>query len=519
MGTFLQAIPGSGSGDCIVLGTIPAFSAFNVIAYGADPTGTNDSTSAIQSAFNAAIAAQSGTVYFPPGYYLVTSTITVACNGTNGVNVIGASGSGNGVSCIDYQGPDGTACFAITGMNNSHWQGIGVNLGGTGAANQVAFDFQTTSSEVNQAGNLMQCINVSLQGTGGGHIGFRLGQYSTGYTDEGSNIADTTLLHCTINGDYQGSGHPPSTSIGMQFGGSQVKISRVIGCAVGGLGCDYLVGSIASTIALPSDESITTTQTYIPVNDVTLFKPNGSNTRYVVLGQGGSSPEQCTYTGVTVNTDGWTGTLTGVTRGVNETTPYAWPGGTTVKEYQPGVGVYSGGDDIIWVECGGTSSLRIFYIQAAGGSCYTILGGRWELLEGTIGQRFLQTGYVGSDLTQSITVKSVQLAGFTPPTDLNGVIWLTGNVNLEWTGGAASPQSGAYNDGTNGYFLTNNSYGGSYGAVNFNNFLITASASALPWNIINSWPVNADLLFMDDDGEAIDRYRQIQMCWSTDTNG
>ena len=163
MGPIVQAIPGSG--ECFVLGTIPAYAAFNVVAYGADPTPTNDSASAIESAFTAAKTVLGGTVIFPPGNYLVKSTINVNCTGYSGVNVIGASGSGTGISNIDYQGADGTPCFAITGMNNSYWRGIGVNLGGNGtAANQIAFDFQVTSPTglLSQGNNLMECINVTI---------------------------------------------------------------------------------------------------------------------------------------------------------------------------------------------------------------------------------------------------------------------------------------------------------------------------------------------------------------------
>lgn len=213
-------------------------------------------------------------------------------------------------------------------------------------------------------------------------------------------------------------------------------------------------------------------------------------------------------------TGGLTGTLTIAMRGANGTTKQPWGAGNTVKEYQPGIGVYGGGDDIVWVECDGSNSLRVFYLQEIGGTCYSILGGRWELLPG-YGQRFLQTGFIAGTLTQSVTVKAVQLAGFSPPADGNGVIWLLQNANLEWTGGAAWPQSGSYNDGTNGYFLTNNSSGGSYGAVNFRSLILTASTSPLPWPVPlqNSWPVNADLLLVEGPsaGYATGRYRQIQM--------
>src|ERR1700722_13652774 len=42
---------------------------FNVLAYGADPTGTTDSTTAVQAAQTAATSAGGGYVYYPPGTY------------------------------------------------------------------------------------------------------------------------------------------------------------------------------------------------------------------------------------------------------------------------------------------------------------------------------------------------------------------------------------------------------------------------------------------------------------------
>lgn len=55
---------------------------FNIVDYGADPTGTNDSTAAINAAIAAASggSAQNGTVYIPLGKYKVTSTIQISAN-------------------------------------------------------------------------------------------------------------------------------------------------------------------------------------------------------------------------------------------------------------------------------------------------------------------------------------------------------------------------------------------------------------------------------------------------------
>lgn len=55
---------------------------FNVVDFGADPTGTEDSTSSINNAFAACEAAGAGTILFPAGTYLIT-------------NVVGSSGSSN----------------------------------------------------------------------------------------------------------------------------------------------------------------------------------------------------------------------------------------------------------------------------------------------------------------------------------------------------------------------------------------------------------------------------------------
>lgn len=52
----------------------------NVLQYGADPTGTNDSTSAIQAAISAASSTAGSAVFFPAGVYLVSSTITFPGN-------------------------------------------------------------------------------------------------------------------------------------------------------------------------------------------------------------------------------------------------------------------------------------------------------------------------------------------------------------------------------------------------------------------------------------------------------
>lgn len=66
-----------------------AYAELNVLRYGADPTGTNDSTTAIQNALNVAQKSHN-TVVIPAGIYLVSSLSIVS---TNGLRIQGCSTS------------------------------------------------------------------------------------------------------------------------------------------------------------------------------------------------------------------------------------------------------------------------------------------------------------------------------------------------------------------------------------------------------------------------------------------
>ena len=75
---------------------------FNVLDYGADPTGATDSASAIQAAINAAGVAGGGTVYFPSGDYKLLSAVTVGYEritllGNNDAVLIISSLTNNGI--------------------------------------------------------------------------------------------------------------------------------------------------------------------------------------------------------------------------------------------------------------------------------------------------------------------------------------------------------------------------------------------------------------------------------------
>lgn len=98
---------------------------FNVLAYGADPTGVADSTTDINAAITAAHAAGGGVVYFPAGTYKIIPTGSPAY----GLNLSGMKG-------IRLVGVSATASVIKKAGN-----GVLVNLSGTatGANNHLSF--------------------------------------------------------------------------------------------------------------------------------------------------------------------------------------------------------------------------------------------------------------------------------------------------------------------------------------------------------------------------------------------
>ena len=89
-GTTVQGVPftSANCSEVSVTGTLPT-PVVNVTQYGADPTGHSDDTSAITQAIAQAQANGGGTVYFPPGVYLVGGGLTTA--GTSSLVIAGST--------------------------------------------------------------------------------------------------------------------------------------------------------------------------------------------------------------------------------------------------------------------------------------------------------------------------------------------------------------------------------------------------------------------------------------------
>ena len=81
---------------------------FDVVGFGADPTGATDSTTAIQEAINAVISSGGGVVYFPKGVYMISTPLVISKPSTSfdvpdNISLIGAKGATikfNGFSAV-----------------------------------------------------------------------------------------------------------------------------------------------------------------------------------------------------------------------------------------------------------------------------------------------------------------------------------------------------------------------------------------------------------------------------------
>ena len=130
----------SGNGEVVVRSRLVDVGGqvYNVKAYGAKGDGVTDDAAAIQAAINAAIAAGGGIVFFPPGTYETTSTLSKPMS-FGGPSIIGAgynstsiSYSGTG-SSLYIQGGSG----ALSGIEVS-----GITFNGTSSSNGIEIDGQ-----------------------------------------------------------------------------------------------------------------------------------------------------------------------------------------------------------------------------------------------------------------------------------------------------------------------------------------------------------------------------------------
>jgi hypothetical protein len=144
--------------------------ASNVLYYGADPTGTTDST----VAFQAALAAGRCSVYVPFGTYLITATLAVPA----GLSVRGECERGSIVNFVNN-----TAQFdAFTLAANSSLTNLSITYGGTNSA---------TTTAVSVLGSNVQLRAVHMT------VGATQMAWGVGFDAAGSNAV---ITNSTIHG-------------------------------------------------------------------------------------------------------------------------------------------------------------------------------------------------------------------------------------------------------------------------------------------------------------------------------
>ena len=188
----------------------------NVLDFGADNTGGNDCSTAIQNAINATSGANRGTIFFPTGSYKVTSTITYNYNGALSIEFVG-----EGISSSIFS----------SGVTGYIFDRVNVNSG----------------SPLYTAGGLIGFRNLSIQNgttTSGGAI--RMGSTVGGFVRD-----------CILSGFvcYTSEDSPGSSSQNLLLDNVQVTSTGTTGCkgfVIGGTGnminCSGTTCEVAMTL-------------------------------------------------------------------------------------------------------------------------------------------------------------------------------------------------------------------------------------------------------------------------------
>ena len=162
-----------------------------VTVYGADPTGTADSTTAIQNALNAAAVkyAPKRTVYFPAGTYKITSTLT--WGGVTSAEFVGCGRN----TILKWAGASGGAMLWSTGCDRSQFIGIawdGNNLAGCGILDLPSNHYETHLRHTNESFK-----NFTASGSYiAGRTGLPAAGIACGFNPGTSPTAEEFLMNC-----------------------------------------------------------------------------------------------------------------------------------------------------------------------------------------------------------------------------------------------------------------------------------------------------------------------------------
>jgi hypothetical protein len=147
----------------------------NVVNYGADDSGSTDSTGSIQAAITECGELGGGIVYFPPGIYLISSTLNVG-NGVAYQTAVAAGSSGTTLNVTStaawvaagftsghlslWQGSSNPVVVTFTGISGNSFTGVS-SLAGIANGQGVTSGKLSTANNIVLAGPALQSHSVS----------------------------------------------------------------------------------------------------------------------------------------------------------------------------------------------------------------------------------------------------------------------------------------------------------------------------------------------------------------------
>ncbi len=197
--TTLKLKDSSASLDVLELttGALSSSSVYDVTHtdYGADSTGTADSTAEIQAAIDAASAAGGGIVYFPEGTYSINASLTLKSN-------VALVGVGNAASLLDFDAAAAAVAMldgASAVLSRVTIQGLGID-GNDKATMGIEIDY--TGGSMNAFVRVVDC-NIHNLATHGIHYEYI----------RNSVIEKSTIHTCADDGIYLDTTAKPFTSL------------------------------------------------------------------------------------------------------------------------------------------------------------------------------------------------------------------------------------------------------------------------------------------------------------------
>jgi hypothetical protein len=223
-------VPPVDPGSSVLLGKVAAAHVFDVVTYGADPTGATSSAVAVQSAVDAACKAGSGNdVFFPVGSYAFERPVLVHCNGLTleGAGRLASSlrtstdSPSFVVEAATMTGVDIAPALVGTGSamktdGSSYWlelrDATTVELDGLGAFTAEAF-VNLTSTTTGYAGIVQSngclgttsplpgCTSAFTLGTVGGSLSGSVNVGGTSVTLAGPSLSTAVTHHVALTYD------------------------------------------------------------------------------------------------------------------------------------------------------------------------------------------------------------------------------------------------------------------------------------------------------------------------------